>query len=189
MRINIGPYPENYDDERVEEVAIDDYDVWSMDSTLAMIITPMLKVLKKNKQGGPCVDSEDVPEELRMSDADVELYKKEGSTDEKFHDRWDYVIDEMIWAFEQILDDDSDSQFHTGVRDIWHQPLDKDRNKIGEPIKMFEEHEEIEGVEMYEMIKGPNDTSHFDNEGYIKHHERILKGTTYFGKYYRALWD
>jgi len=28
-------------------------------------------------------------------------YKKDGTTDENFFKRWDWVMDEMIWAFEQ----------------------------------------------------------------------------------------
>ena len=39
------------------------------------------------------------------------------------------------------------------------------------------------------MKKGPNDTSHFDDEGYKKHQERITNGLKLFGKYYQALWD
>jgi hypothetical protein len=42
---------------------------------------------------------------------------------------------------------------------------------------------------MFEYVKGPNDTSYFDIEGYQKHHNRINNGTRLFGKYYRNLWD
>jgi len=71
-------------------VHIDPYDTWSMDDTLAHIILPMLKQIKKEKHGSPFVDDNDVPDEL----TDV-------------HEKWDYVLDEMIWAFEyKLLEDD-----------------------------------------------------------------------------------
>lgn len=101
---------------RTSYIKIDRYDTWSMDLTLAMIILPMLKQLKDTKHGSPIVDLEDVPEHLRCdtyNDYDEQLcfdfyheYEvKEGDRD--IHARWDWVLDEMIWAFEQLDDEDS----------------------------------------------------------------------------------
>jgi hypothetical protein len=83
-------------------------------------------------------------------------------------------MDEMIWAFEQLSDDDNDAQFHSGVSDIeWKvSKLDAD----GKPL-------------LWEMAKGPKDTRKFDRKGYMKHQERIRNGTRLFGKYYQNLWD
>ena len=39
--------------ERKVKVRIDEYDTWSMDHTLALIILPMLKQLKATKHGSP----------------------------------------------------------------------------------------------------------------------------------------
>jgi len=76
-------------------VHIDKYDTWSMDETLAHIIHPMLLQLKQDKLGSPMVDTDDVPDELKSD------------TSENIHARWDYVLDEMIWAFEyKLLEDD-----------------------------------------------------------------------------------
>ena len=86
---------------RVEFVHIDKYDVWNMDETLAKIIHPMLVRLKETKQGSPKVDLEDVPEYLRPSDSQYNYYE-EGKLDVYFHDRWDYVVDTMIYAFNAI---------------------------------------------------------------------------------------
>lgn len=80
-------------------VRIDNYDTWGMDHTLAPIILPMLKQLKETKHGSPWVDDEDVPEELRSTSAPPK--KDEYDIDEYHHARWDWVMDEMIWAFEQ----------------------------------------------------------------------------------------
>lgn len=86
------------------KIRIDRYDTWSMDDTLAPIILPMLKQLKETKHGSPWVDDEDVPEELRRISAPPK--ENEYDTDEYYHARWDWVMDEMIWAFEQKCRDD-----------------------------------------------------------------------------------
>ena len=49
MKIKIGPYRKN----RAYHIHIDDYDVWSLDHTLASIIHPALIRLKETKQGYP----------------------------------------------------------------------------------------------------------------------------------------
>lgn len=83
------------------KVHIDDYDVWSMDHTLAYIVVPMLKKLKDKKHGAPFVDNADVPKELRMSKKELDAFHTDGSSNDKFFKRWDWIVDEMIWAFEQ----------------------------------------------------------------------------------------
>jgi len=90
MKVNIGEYgPQG---ERVSEVHIDDWDTWSMDVTLAYIIVPMLIQLRDTCHGAPLVADEDVPEVLRRIDDG-------GDIDEFYFDRWDYVLNEMIFAF------------------------------------------------------------------------------------------
>jgi len=81
-------------------IRIDKHDTWSMDYTLAPIILPMLVQLKDNKHGAPEVDPEDVPEELRQTSQEYHQYKRNGETDPKFFDRWDWVMNEMIYAFD-----------------------------------------------------------------------------------------
>ena len=81
------------------KVRIDNYDIWSMDDTLANIIAPMLKLLQEKKHGSAYVDDSDVPESLHHKEA-------LDSQDHPDHDdliqkRWNYVIGEMVWAFEQ----------------------------------------------------------------------------------------
>lgn len=168
MKVTIGPYKDD-DNPRKEEIVIHDYDTWNMDHTLALIILPMLKQLKETKHGAPNVDSEDVPLELAMPHGWYEeKYNVDGETDLNFFKRWDYVMDEMIWAFEQILDDDSEQQFYSGESDIYWEKLENGFS---------------------EMKRGPYDTFQVDREGLEKHNRRIEKGLTLFGKYYRSLWD
>lgn len=96
MKVSIGNYPKK--GERRVSVRIDDHDVWSLDATLALIIEPALKKLREVKHGSPYVENEDLPEELRA----LEEGQDPWTADKKFHERWDWVLNEMIWAFEQI---------------------------------------------------------------------------------------
>ena len=93
---------------KVNYVKIDEWDTWDMNSTLSMIILPMLKQLNATKHGAPTTDDADVPEGLRSTDAPPK--ENEWDIDDNFFYRWDYVLEEMIWAFEQIIDDD-DAEF------------------------------------------------------------------------------
>jgi len=88
---------------RITLVKIDKWDVWAMDTTLAHIILPMLKQLHADKHGAPNVDDEDVPEEIKSTSAPP----KESVWDVDAHHfkRWDWVMNEMIWAFEYKLKD------------------------------------------------------------------------------------
>ena len=95
MRVRIGPYRKN----RAEKIEIERFDTWSMDHTLALIIHPMLVQLKDTKHGAPNVDDEDVPENLRSVNAPAK--EKSYDTDEYWFDRWDWVLDEMIWSFNE----------------------------------------------------------------------------------------
>ena len=161
---------------KVNYVKIDKWDTWSMDSTLSPIILPMLKQLREHKHGAPWTDDEDVPKNLRSTTKLAQAAKKEEwDTDGNHFRRWDWIMDEMIWAFEQLSDDDHDAKFHTGESDIVWVPSEKLDDK-GKPLT-------------YEMKRGPKDTRKFDKKGYMKHHERIRNGTRLFGKYYQNLWD
>lgn len=87
----------------VQYVKIDKWDTWSMDATLAKIILPMLKQLKESKHGSPMTDDEDVPEELRSTSASPKV--NEWDVDENHFKRWDWIMDQMIWSFEEINKD------------------------------------------------------------------------------------
>ena len=157
--------------QRTIKVHIDRWDTWSMDHTLAYIVLPMLKQFKKTKHGAPAVEFKDVPEELWPPDAEAfnKLYAQNGETDENFFKRWDWVLDEMIFAFETKVDDGRwEEQFESGESDLQWKKLE-DGN--------------------YEMVKGPNDSKEYDWEGRKKYQERISNGFRLFGKYYENLWD
>jgi len=65
----------------------------------------MLKQLKETKQGAPVVELEDVPERLHPSSEQISILLQ-GETDDNYFKRWDYVLDEMIWAFQWVVESD-----------------------------------------------------------------------------------
>ena len=140
------------------KVRIDPWDTWSMDHTLAPIILLMLKQLKETKHGAPMVDMKDVPKELHPK-KQTKKQKDNGETDSTHFERWDWVLDEMIWAFEQKC------------RDHWEEDY------YG-PYIESKDKRELFG--RFEWI---------DDEGRQKHQERMSNGFRLFGKYYEALWD
>ena len=150
----------------IRYIKIDPWDAWSLEHTLSPIILPILKQLKKAKHGAPFIADEDVPPKLRANrgvykgNADPALHRIEDDVDSKFFKRFDYILDEMIWTFEQLSMDDHEGKFydHTEAR------KEKDFNKSVCKVKV-------------------------DRVGLRKHNERIDNGLRLFGKYYRALWD
>lgn len=153
---------------RTIKVHIDRWDTWGMDHTLAYIVLPMLKQLKATKHGAPQVDIDDVPKHLKPTKKALAAYNKDGTTDEQFFERWDWVMSEMIFAFETKVNDGWEDQFETGESDIQWKTL--------------------EGG-MSQMVEGPKHTRVYDWEGRKKYEERIANGFRLFGKYYQSLWD
>ena len=121
-----------YRKNRAKRIKIEAFDTWSMDHTLAMIIHPMLVQLKETTHGYPS---------------------------ELTEERWNEILDEMIWAFEQKN------------RDHWEDDY------YG-PYIESEDKRELFG--RFEWI---------DDEGRQKHQERMTNGFKLFGKYYENLWD
>ena len=160
--------------QRKIKIHIDRWDTWSMDDTLATIILPMLRQLKESKHGAPFVDSKDVPENLRATRSEAAAFRRNGTTDDKFFERWDWVISEMIFAFEHIVDDSWEDQYCQGEIDWLSKPVEWDDK--GKPT-------------MYQMVDGPNHTYECDYDAIRDVHKRIDRGLLFFGKYYRGLWD
>jgi hypothetical protein len=85
------------------------YDHWGADNTIAMIAVPILKDLRKAKQGSPFVDDEYVPDHLKSTSCPK---PKQYDIDDNFHKRWEWVLDEIIWSLEQASDDSWEEQFY-----------------------------------------------------------------------------
>jgi len=156
---------------KIDYVKIDRYDTWSADCTLADIILPMLKQLNAEKHGAPHVDDEDVPMELQSWTSPA---KDEYDTDGHHFARWDYVLNEMIFAFECKADDTWQEKFSSGEHDMKSVPCAWDTE--GKPT-------------LYNLQKGPNDTYKCDYEGIAEVQKRITNGFRLFGRYFENLWD
>ena len=161
-------------------VRIDREDTWSMDHTLSYIILPMLKQLKATKHGSPYVEPEDVPEHMRLTERETAVFdhgsydKTLNATDEeieaasdKFHAQWIWVLDQMIWSFEQEIDEEGDYK-------NYYDPY--------EPGEIVEGNGFLNKEEQLKMGK-------FNTEKHKAFNERKQLGFTLFGKYYQSLWD
>jgi len=122
--------------ERKIKVRIDRYDTWSMDHTLAPIILPMLKQLKETKHGAPIVDNVDVPEELRAPEDWYEKHSTMGEVDPKHFERWDWVMDEMIHAFEQKCKDDWQAYYYS-YNDWDMEGMKAEQERISNGFRLF----------------------------------------------------
>jgi hypothetical protein len=144
---------------RIEYIKLDRWDTWSFDHTLADIILPGLRQLRATKHGAPFVDDKDVPKELRSTAAEPK--ENEWDTDSNHFARWNYVLDEMIWAFEQLAKDDAESQFFDHSEcDTNKKPWDSDS---------------------YKQVK-------YDEKAHTAWLKRKRNGFYLFGKYFEALW-
>lgn len=144
------------------KIHIDNYDVWSMEHTLSMIILPMLKELKANKMGYGWIDDEDAPEHIRSTAPGArEGINNSWDWDRYAQDRHDYVMREMIWTFQQLSLDDHESQFYD------HSECENPADDINTQIRKLK----------------------VDQAGLDAHNKRIDNGLRLFAKYFRSLWD
>jgi hypothetical protein len=90
-------------------VKIDDYDMYDLDGTLAQIIAPALRKFRSEIYTSPIVEYDDVPENLRPEDPEKakEDIQRDGTVDDLYHKRWEWVLDEMIFAFESYKNENT----------------------------------------------------------------------------------
>lgn len=154
---------------RKVRVRIDECDIWSADRTIAMVIVPLLKRMKDSKMGAPAIDDADVPNHLKSTSAPPlsEEDKNIGATDDNFFIRWDWVLDEIIWSFEQSANDWED-QYYSGTPDVNFEKIENG---------------------LSQLVYGPNNTFEVDREGIEKHRKRMENGRMLFAKYYECMWS
>ncbi len=162
MKISIGKYPKK--GEQKVSIRIDPWDTWSMDRTLALIVHPMLKQLKKTTHGAPCTDDDDVPEHLRSTNAKPK--KNDWDTDEFHFKRWDWIMKEMIWAFGELARDRDPNFCIKKGKYKWVQKEGEDWSEM---------------VTLVEPV--------YDMEKMKAYHTRKKNAFRLFGKYYENLWD
>lgn len=91
-------YPEDKQKEYAkqrEERGFDDTELWNLDYTLAAFILPRLKTFR-----------DDVKESIAVPSCLTEDAKT-GEDIEKARSKWHDYLDKMVWAFQQIIDDEN----------------------------------------------------------------------------------
>lgn len=99
MKLLIGRYPKG-ENERKVNIRIDNYDLWNLDHTLALVIHPALVKFRENLVATPATEGADGPEGV---------VDETGDFSEK---RWEHIIDEMIFAFESLAKADWEEQYY-----------------------------------------------------------------------------
>ena len=163
---------------KINYVKIDRYDTWSMDHTLAHIILPMLKQLKEKQHGAGYVDDEDVPEGIGLRSTEALPKENEWDTDSNHFERWNWVMNEMIFAFECKIDDSWEDAFREGEIDMLWVPVDVHGNEVPRGEHKY-----------FQMKDGPKNTYKCDYDGMKVVQNRIDNGFRLFGRYYQNLWD
>lgn len=161
---------------KIDHVKIHSWDTSSMDHTLARIVLPMLKQLQATKHGSPLVDDEDVPEHLRSTTAPAK--ENDWDTDANHFLRWEWVLGEMIFAFECKNDDSWEDAFRSGEIDWVSVPVDAAGNQV-----------DRQDAKWFQMKDGPGHTYTCDYEGMRVVETRIQNGFRLFGVYFQSLWN
>lgn len=178
MKVRIGKYLKNKLP-RVN-VEIEDYDAYSLDHTLALIILPALIDLKNAKQGVPVEFASVGGEYDSGPQVCFEFYNE--TYNEAFElgiKQWEEVLDKMIWSFQQLVEDDYHNQYHHGeLKWDWAENKEEMFNPFTGQIE-----------KSYSIIDLNPGEHWYDSEGHKLHEERIQEGLELFGKYYTSLWS
>lgn len=181
MKVDIGPYPKgNSKKKRKIKVKIHGYDIWSMDQTLAEIIYPMLKQMKERKCGAPGTDDSDVPKELRSTSAPP--LKEEWHTDKNWFKRWNWIVEEMCWTFEQLVNDWEENYYASNEGKLTHIWAETEESvEANTDTKLFRR------MKLTKLLRSDLHDN-FYRFARTNHQNKINNGLRLFGKYYQALW-
>jgi hypothetical protein len=128
---------------RKVKIKLHPYDIWSADHTLSLIILPLIKQLRVTKHGTPWVPDEDVPGDLGIRSTDLPKKENEHEWDDNCAKRWDWILGEIEWTFEQLTDPNSDDDFFEKIGDglldfkINNEGLKKHNERIKRGLELF----------------------------------------------------
>lgn len=125
---------------RKVEIQIDDHDTWNAFTTISMIVHPLLVKYRDDLHGAGFVDEEDVPEHLRVSAAPelTDVEKNNGHVDDNFHKRWEWVLDEMIFAHAYHANDEAEMMFYDEITNKWdNEAEEKTRERVNNGMRLF----------------------------------------------------
>lgn len=117
--------------QRKVKIHIDPYDTWSMDHTLALIIHPLLVQLKEKNHGYFNSDPEDVPHIGQDEGTDF-------TNDTKAIDRYNWIMDELIWTFDQLINTERDIDLFYSEENGWDlEASNKYNDRIRNGLRLF----------------------------------------------------
>lgn len=143
------------------DVQVEYSDDWNADWTIATMVLPLLKKVKENKQVAPFVEDMHVPEHLRSTSAPPK--ENEWDTDANYFKRWYYVLDEMLFAMQEI------ANHYENEPEVFVWPEENEHLPLMEQMRL--------------SIKIPG-----AEESFKAYHSRIQNGCVLFGTYFRSLW-
>ena len=95
------------------------------------------------------------------------------TNDRWIHYKWEWVLKEMIFAFENIVDESWEDKFRHGEPDYQFVHVGGEEGSDDEVSQMIQK----------------NPDYWVDFEGHKEYNDRIDNGLRLFGKYYRGLWS
>lgn len=161
---NVCEWVENRKRRKIK-IQIDKYDTWGVDSTLSLIIAPMLIQLRDTTHGYPADFVKDESDWTGQRNFEGEGFE---FPDDEF-EQWQATLDKMIWAFEQV-NTDWKEQYTTGHIDFYFKPCEDNPN-------------------LSTMEHGPDHTYEADYDAMRRHEAKMQEGFDLFAKYFRGLWD
>ncbi len=163
---------QNLKGERKVKIHIDNYDAWGADHTFAMIAVPLLERVKASKKGVPGSMLSDEYNTLTASKeywdekAGGPLHVRADILFAEAEQKWDEILDHMIWSFREYMNEEWDEQFWTG--------------EMGNIT--FKDN----GDGTSTMETTGNRTCDWDARA--KHWNKIQEGINLFAKHYSSLW-
>ena len=121
----------NSKNERKIDIRIDKYDTWSLDHTLALIAHPLLVQLRDTNHGFFCPDKEDVPHIGLGEETDF------GHSDTLAEERYKWVMDELVWTFEQLKNDNDYELFYTEKNGWDREAMNAHNERIKNGLRLF----------------------------------------------------
>lgn len=108
------------------KVRLDKWDHFDAYMVIAAMVAPLLKAMQEDHRGSPMVDANDVPS-----------YVTKGMDEQDaIHVRWGYVLEEIIWAMEQVRPNFNwEEQYYDN--DELYVKRDKHEARMAEGFRLF----------------------------------------------------
>lgn len=141
MKVNIGKYKKR----RTISIKMEKHDLWDFWGSTGLIILEWLKEFRNcDRQGVPA----DVLMNMRIADKDdfqssFDFYKETSPQFSQAEDKWNEIIDKMIWSFEQMTNETNADYWTETDLDLFNRfKYDQYQNRIEEGLDLFRKYME-----------------------------------------------